>query len=340
MYFLVLLVLTAGACLADFKYEQNARMTGGSMLKMMQMVGRGAAEPTLTTIAVKGDKMATRTKDVLILVDLAAETQTTVMMKDQTYSVMTFAQMKAQMEKAMSKVNSKDTDTKMTVDVKETGKTAVISGQNAHEWMMTMLVEGNSGGQRGQMRLEMSNWVSKSKVAGYDEILNFQKKMVEKMGIAQLGASMSGPMGQPGMAKGMAEMGKKMAEMGGVPVVTVMRMIPTDPEQVKQMEAMQAQPAPAGGAARPSMSEALGGALGGRFGGLGRKKKEEAPAAAPTPAPAAAPTPSAAPVQGSFTSTASMMEMTTETLGFSNAPVDASLFAVPAGFKEVKPKGL
>ncbi len=336
MYFraFVLSVTAAGLCWGDFRYDQTARMTGGSMMRMMQMVGgRAAAEPQLTTIAVKGNQMVTRGKDTMQLVDLAAETTTTVNMKDQTYTVMTFAQTKAMMEKMLAKGGVKDTN--VTVDGKETGKTATVNGMNTSEWFMTMIVEGGNGGQKGQMRMEMSNWISKAKVAGFDEVATFQKKMVEKMGLASMAGPMAGPMAQPGMAKGMAEMGKKMAEMGGVPVVTVTRMIPTDPEQIKQMEAMQAQPAPAAG--QPSMGDALAGALGGRFGGMGRKKKEDAaaPAAVAPTAPA-----KSAPVQGSFSSAASMMEMTIETSGYSTQGVDPGLFAVPAGFKEVKAKGL
>ncbi len=326
-------LLLSSLCFADFKYDQTTRMTGGSMLRMMQMVGRGAADQQNSTIAVKGNKMATRSKDSITIIDLAAETTTTVNLKDQTYSVMTFAQTKEQMEKLLAK-GGKSSDTSVSVDGKETGKTATVNGMATSEWFMTMLVEANSGGQKGQMRMEMSNWISKSKVAGFDEVTNFQRKMVEKMGLATL-AGPAGPIAQPGMAKGMAELAKKMAEMGGVPVVTVMRMIPTDPEQIKQMEAMQSQPA--GGPGRPTMGDALSSALGGRLGGFGRKKKtEEAPAASP----AAEPAKSAAPVEGSFSSTASMMEMTTETLNFSSQTVDAAMLEVPAGYKEVKSKGL
>lgn len=326
-------LLFCGLGFADFKYDQTTRMTGGSMLRMMQMVGRSATDPQTSTISVKGDKMATRTKDSIVIVDLGAETTTTVNLKDQTYSVMTFAQTREQMEKAFGKGGDK-VDANVSVDGKSTGKTATVNGMPTSEWFMTMLVEGNSGGQKGQMRMEMSNWISKSQVAGFDEVTAFQKKMVEKMGLATLSGP-AGPMAQPGMAKGMAEMAKKMAEMGGVPVITVMRMIPTDPEQIKQMEAMQAQGEGAPG--RPSMGDALSGALGGRLGGFGRKKKtEEAPAAAP----AAQPAKSAAPVEGSFSSAASMMEMTTETNNFSAQSIDGSVFAVPAGFKQVKAKGL
>jgi hypothetical protein len=334
MYFRTLssALLLGSLCFADFKYDQTIRFTGGSMLRMMQMVGRGATDPQTSTIFVKGDKMATQSKDSLTIIDLAAETTTIVNLKNQTYSVMTFAETREQMEKALAKGGKSDAN--ISVDGKETGKTATVNGMPTNEWFMTMLIEGSSGGQKGQMRMEMSNWISKSKVAGYDEVTNFQKKMVEKMGLATL-AGPAGPMAQPGMAKGMAELAKKMAEMGGVPVVTVMRMIPTDPDQIKQMEAMQSQPSAEG---RPTMGDALSGALGGRLGGFGRKKKnEEAPAAAPAPKE---PAKSAAPIEGSFTSAASMMETTTETLNFSTQSVDPTVFAIPAGFKQVKAKGL
>jgi hypothetical protein len=338
MYFrTILFVLLSGALArADFKYDQTTRMTGGSMLRMMQMVGRGATEPHTSTVAVKGDKMATRSKDSIVIIDLAAETTTTVDLKDQTYSVMTFAQTREQMEKVFSKGGGK-TDTNISVEGKQTGKTATVNGLPTSELFLTMLVEGNSGGQRGQMRMEMSNWVS----AAQDRRLRRSNRVPAENG-AEDGpghaGGQAGPMAQPGMAKGMAEMAKKMAETGGVPIITVIRMIPTDPEQIKQMEAMQAQNADAPG--RPSMGEALSGALGGRVGGFGRKKKtEEAPAAATAPA-AAAPAKSAWPVEGSFSSAASMMEMLTESANFSSYQVDAALFAVPTGFKQVKPKGL
>jgi hypothetical protein len=79
---------------------------------------------------------------------------------------------------------------------------------------------------------------------------------------------------------------------------------------------------------RPSVGGALGGALGGRLGlgGLGRKKPADQPAA-PANAPAAGGQASGAP--------GSLLEMTTELSSFSSNPVDASLFAVPAGFKKV-----
>lgn len=335
MYFRTLssALLLGGLCFADFKYEQTARVTGGYMLRMMQTVGRGATDPITITTYVKGEQMAMQSPDSVTIFDLAAETTTTVNLKNQTYSVMTFAETKEQMEKALA--NGGQSDVNLSAEGKETGKTATVNNMATSEWFMTMPIDGGSGGQKGQMRMEMSLWISSSKVAGYEEVTNFQKKMVEKIGVASL-AGPSGPMAQPGMAKGMAELNRKMAEMGGVPLITVMRMIPTDPDQIKQIEAMQSQPSSEG---RPNMGDALAGALGGRLGGFGRKKKtEEAPTAAPAPKE---PAKSAVPVEGSFSSALSTIESMTELRNFSTQSVDPAVFAIPTSFKkEVKPKGL
>jgi len=74
-----------------------------------------------------------------------------------------------------------------------------------------------------------------------------------------------------------------------------------------------------------------GAAAGGMLGGFGRKKKEapkeEAKPPAEQPPAAAKPEPGAP---------GTLMEMTTEMTGFSSGAVDATKFAVPAGFKEVE----
>lgn len=59
------------------------------------------------------------------------------------------------------------------------------------------------------------------------------------------------------------------------------------------------------------------------FGGFGRKKKQEDP---PPSADAAQPT------------AAVLVESTTQATQFSKAPVDASQFSPPAGYKQVEPR--
>jgi hypothetical protein len=62
----------------------------------------------------------------------------------------------------------------------------------------------------------------------------------------------------------------------------------------------------------------------GGLGGLGGKKQDQQPA----PAASSDQAPS---------SPGSLLEMTTELSGFASATLDASQFAVPAGFKQVQP---
>jgi hypothetical protein len=133
----------------------------------------------------------------------------------------------------------------------------------------------------------------------------------------------------------MAEVYKEVAKLDGMPVQQLISMgmagqpgaagAPADGSAAPAQQQPQAE--------RPSVGGGLGGALSGRLGGLGglgRKKPAEKPVeqpAAPANAPAAGGQASGAP--------GSLLEMTTEMSSFSSNPADASLFAVPAGFKKV-----
>jgi hypothetical protein len=343
------MVVFAPFALADFKYEQTSRMTGGSMMAMMKLAARfnkAAMEPTNTTVAVKGNRMVMNHGKTAMIYDLDKETVTDVNFEKNEYSVITFGEMKAFFAKnAKGGVSSNAT---VEVDVKETGKTDVIAGMKTREFLLSLKFEAANPqtGKTGEMKMEMSNWMA-PKLPGYEEVNAFHVRMAQKMDMGALFGGMAG-----GMSKGMAEAAKKMAMMDGVPLLQITRMMPTDPEQMKQMEqaaqAQQAQEAQqrqgptAGQVAEESATREVAGrlgrigGLGGALGGLGRKR-QSTPAPAPAPAPAAAP--AAAPVEaskGSFTSAASLMEMTIETKSHSNSGVDDGMFAVPGGFKLVK----
>ena len=281
------------------------------------------------------------------------ETITEVNFEKHEYSVTTFAEMKAFMEKNLK--NAKTglaANASINIDVKETGKEETIAGMNAREFLMTMKIEAANPqtGKTSEMQMEMSNWLA-PKLPGYEEIGEFYKRMGQKMDMsAMFGGAAAG-----GMGKGMAEAAKKMAAMNGVPVLQIMRMSPTDPEQLKQMEQMQqaqaaqqSQPAPSAGrvaeqAAEQQAASAVAGRMGrlgglgsagiGGLGGLRRKKAEEAPKA-PEPVATTAAEPTG--VKGSFSSEASMMETTVESKNFSNSGLDNGMFAVPGDFKLVK----
>ena len=356
------LVMALGApmILADFKYDQSSKMTGGAMMAMMKMAARfskGALDGQNSTIAVKGNRMVMNHGKAATIYDLDKENITEINFEKKEYSVTTFAEMKAFLEKAMAKTGGNDTS--IEVDVKETGKTQTVNGLPAKEVFMSMKFESTNPqtGQKGEMRMEMSNWMT-PKLPGYDEVAHFHQRMAEKMDLA----GMFGGAAQAGMGKGMAAAAKKMAAMDGLAVLQIVRMIPTDPEQIKQMEQAQqaqaqqaaqqsGQPQPsagqvAGDAAGQAATGAVAGRLGrigglgsaglGGLGGLRRKKAEEPPPPPPPPPPPTASAPAAETSIGSFSGTASLMEMTMESKNHSNSPVDDGMFAVPAGFKAVK----
>ena len=81
-------------------------MTGGSLVTMMKALGpltRSAREPIVSTHIVKGNRMASITKDHISVIDLDKETITNIDTGKKTYSVTTFAQMKQAMEDAANR---------------------------------------------------------------------------------------------------------------------------------------------------------------------------------------------------------------------------------------------
>lgn len=342
--------LAVAPAFADFTYEQTAKITGGSMVRMMKMVPGGgkALEPQVSTHLVKGNRMATVTARSISVIDLDKETMTEIDLEKNTYAVITFADFKLAMDAMQKKMSQQmkqgEAQMELSFDVKETGATKNIGGFNTREvqLLITMAMKDPKHPEQvGKMSMNNDLWLAPS-VAGYDEVRKFQMRMAEKLGYSQ-DAMRMGRMAtmQPGMGQGLAKLAAEASKLEGVPVLTITRMtglgmggdmpdsggaqMPTAGEVAEQE---------AGNQAGRAVGGALGGAAGavlGGLGGFGRKKKappkEEVPApeqAKPAPAAAKPGTPS------------TLMEMTSEMTSFSSGPVDASKFTPPAGAKEVE----
>jgi hypothetical protein len=211
-----------------------------------------------------------------------------------------------------------------------------VSGFEAKEMIMKMEMEGTDkdSGQKGGMTVTTDMWIAPG-VPGYQEVRNFQKRMAEKLNWTP-GGNMF--MSNPQVSQGMAEVYKEVAKLDGMPVQQLISMgMAGQPAAAGAPSDGSAAPAPQQPAAQPqqqqqsapptSVGGAIGGALGSRF-GLGRKKPPaDQPVAAPANGTASGGQPSGAP--------GSLLEMTTELGTFSSNSADASLFAVPAGFKKV-----
>ena len=327
--FAVVAALAAIPLLADFSYQETTRITGGAVVAAMKVAGvfskqaRQAGGPIESTIAVKGDKMVHRSAAHASVIDLGSQTITSIDLDKKTYSVMTFEQMKQMLQQMSDKMNqNKDQgkgEMKYKVSASSTGKAKQIAGLEAKEMVLKMTMEGTDkqSGQTGAMVVIADSWLA-PQVPGYNEVRDFQKRMAEKLNWTP-GGNMF--MSRPDVQQGMAEAYKESAKLNGMPVFQTTVMGPEGTAPVDRSETPQGAPQQEQ-TPKPSVTGALGSALGGRF-GLGRKKQQEQQA----------PPPSA---QGE-SAQGVMLEMTTELKGFSAAPVDASLFEVPAGFKKIEP---
>jgi len=307
----VLALTVAGGvtAFADFSYSTTTKTTGGSMSGMM-----GAVADRAGKVYLKGEKMMTVTGGNATIIDFGAQTITTIDNTQKTYTV-----------KKFSDIAAGEAGTKMdvSVDVKETGNKKTINGFNASEMVFTMNVEMDMGrGAPLKMRMESHMWVS-SDVSGTGELRAFYKKNAANFPWA----AMTGSGGNQSMQKAMAQMQRKMAEMDGMPVEQVVRILPaagaaapqapqapqmTAEQQAQLKEAMaQAQQMQQQGGQDAQTGAAMQKALA-AMGAMGR---------------------GGAPNAASNSAGGATIEMTIDSTGFSSASVPDSVFAIPAGYK-------
>ena len=321
----IVVVISSSALRADFSYQESTQMTGGSLYDVLKLGGpltRGAREAQISTVSVKGNRMVTMRKGAASIIDLDKESITEINLEKKQYSVVTFAQMKAAMEKALADAAKREKKDEKPADVqlqfktsaKATGKTKTVSGLNAKELMVTMEAQGKDkdSGQTGAMNIVNDAWMAP--VAGYDEVKAFEIKLGQKLGAIFRPGMEQQALANPQMVQGMAEAAKEMAKVDGVPVESVTRI----GGSVEELQSAGDKPAEE---AKPKQSAgATAAGIAGRLGGFGRKKEE----------------PAAAPAGKQKAGSSMLVEMTMERSLFSTGSVDAAKFEVPAGFKEVQ----
>ena len=329
--FALLLCSSAALVRADFTYQETTQMTGGSLMTMMRALGplsRGARDPIVSTHIVKGNRMATITKDRVSVIDLDKENITTIDSAKKSYSVMTFAEMKQAMEDAAKRMQGRrkndkgeDVQAQFKISAKSTGQTRTLQGLNAKEMLITMAMEGKNAttGESGAMEITTDAWYAP--VPGYGEVKEFHKKMAAKLGntfgsgmqqMSQM-AAMQG--GQANMGEGMEQVAKELAKIDGVPVESIVKMGASG--TTASGSAPSAKPEPE----EKQSSSSIAGAALGRLGGFGRRKKDDQPKD------------DSSAQSGSGT----LMEMTMTLTSFTSGAADVSKFEVPAGYKQTEP---
>jgi hypothetical protein len=300
-------------------------MTGGLIATMTKVVGvfsRQAREPVQITVLVKGDRMAQLNARNGHIIDLARETITEIDFQRKTYSLVTFAQMTEALKQleaeAKSKRGAANMELKVEASVKETGRTKQFSGLDARELLMSLEMQAADPSKNEiniYMVVNADLWMAPQ--PGYQEVRSFRERLGQKLNWTPGGATFS--QGRSEIIQGLSALSKETAKLEAAPVFQVIKMgFPGGSDQPAAQPQEQPPPDKRGGAL---------GRIGGRLGGLARRKKSEPPPAAE--AAQAQPQPQE-PIS------TSLLEMTTELSGFSTAPVDPSRFEVPAGFRQVE----
>jgi hypothetical protein len=324
-----------GLARADFSYQLTTTVTGGSLLKMTRFIpGMGKLrEPQTSTVMLKGNRLATVSAGDITVIDLDAQTMTTINLEKKTYAVITFEEFKRIVQAAQRKAaglrdgQDRPAQISFKAAVKESGQSGVVNGHPAREVLLRLEMEGRNQPQdqpAAALSLDSEIWLADD-MAGYAEVRRFYERMSQSMDWAP-GAGLLGGFAaaQPGLAEGLAELMKRTQKLNGLPVRSVTRM--------KGMGGMGAPGTEAEAAPRPDetadadagavAARRLGGAIGGM---LGRRRKQAEAKPAETTPPA-----TAKPQEGV------LLETSTDYSNFSAAPVDGARFDVPAGFKQVE----
>ncbi len=334
-----LAVYSTQALRADVRSDQKTKFQlAGALGKVVNFFGGKAARDGVTsTVALKGNRMMTTTGDSGgQIIDLAEEKVYNLDLKKRSYTVVTFAQLRQQMEEARKRAQEESAknpeadkpaqrdpnakEVEVDFDVKTTGEKKDINGFATTQSIMTITVreKGKTLQQGGGMVLTSDIWLTPS-IPAMREVADFHMKyaqavygpMIEGASPQDMASAMAMyPQMQPALER-MAAEGRKLQ---GTAILTT-----TTIDAVQSAEQMAASQRSAGDAKSSGGSAPT--SVGGLIGGLGRrmaKKKEDEPAAAAGPK-----------------DRATVVTTTNETLKLSTTVADAEV-AVPAGFKESK----
>jgi hypothetical protein len=346
--------------LADFKYTDTSQITGGALMGMANFAAkfskdsRAAMQPVTTTHFIKANRMRTESSDGTVqIIDLDGRRIISVDNLKKTYSVMTFDEMKAAMEKAQQDAQQKMAQEKKTdpqaqnAQLQVTPKitvlpgtgTRVLLGQNTTETKikMDMNMQATGNGQPGAqpastsgqpnnvtITMTMDTFVAPT-VPGYQEIGEFYKKMAKEVNWVPP----SNIHIDPRMSQGMSELQKNSDALKGLPLLSYISMgIPPqangDQSTAQNSRNNSNSSSSSDSSAPTSGSDAVVKGLGSLF---GKKKQQQQSSSAQSPN---APPPNPNPDPNA------LMEMTTQVTSFSDSALDATLFDVPAGYAQVQ----
>ncbi len=268
----VAVILSSAPAYADVRAEEKSQVKFEGMLgRMINLFGGG--DPVTQAVSVKGNRKATLGKDRGQIIDLTEEKIYELDLRRKTYTVTTFADLRKKMEEARQKAASqspekaeagKQPEFEVQFSIAESGQRRTINGFDAREVVMTVSVheKGKTLEQGGGMVMTSNTWLA-PKVAGMNEIAEFDRRYAEKLASAVLLDAQTAAMAAgmyPMIADAMKRMQAENVNLDGTPVLTVVKM-ETAPsaEQAKAAPKEESRPSGLGGLGGRLARRAIGG---------------------------------------------------------------------------------
>ena len=198
---ITVLILSAALLRADVKTEEKSQVQFPGMLgRMMGLFGGKAMREGVTdTVAVKGNRKLTINDTTGRIIDLDQEKVYDIDYKGKSYKVMTFDDLRRQMEQAEERAKAEQQKTQpsepksepadpnakqmqIDFDLKETGQKKNINGFDTREVVMTITVreKDKTLEQSGGMVMTTHEWLT-APIAALKEIADFDRRYQEKL---------------------------------------------------------------------------------------------------------------------------------------------------------------
>lgn len=195
--FIVFAVLAAPIVRADSKLQQKVDLKFGGALGgvINKFGGATTREGLVTTVAIKGNRKSEMAGDTGSIIDLDEQKVYNLDIKNKTYKVTTFAELRAAFEKARADAQQKTSEMKpedkqqtedttkqyeLEADVRETGQKKNIAGYDTREVIVTITAheKGKKIEESGGLVMTSDLWLG-PKVAAVDEAVQFQIKYMK-----------------------------------------------------------------------------------------------------------------------------------------------------------------
>ena len=245
--FAITLSLFCFSASADVRIDQEVEITAGGMLSMMNST-------TSISTLLQGDKSRSKTsvdasgrlgkymsnKDQVSIARLDKELVWTLAPSKKTYTEMTFAELRAQMEKSMEQMESMQKSGRSSLPVDEencewspavvkssrSGEKIRIAGVKAAQHITTVerLCTDKKTGKACKITWSIENWMAK-KMPAEKEINAFRKKALKKMGFDEYmpAGNMSAVLTDM-FSNGRDDALEETAQLKGYPLKTILQM--------------------------------------------------------------------------------------------------------------------